>query len=49
MRRYIRWNCLRGVLGASGMKIAVAIIVLFVVLPLFIARCLAVGGGDRDE
>jgi Flp pilus assembly protein protease CpaA len=31
------------------MKIAVAVIVLFVVLPLFIARFMGVGGGDRDE
>lgn len=49
MRRYIRWNSPPEVLGASGMKIAVAVIVLFVVIPLFLARCMAVGGGDRDE
>jgi hypothetical protein len=31
------------------MKTALVVIVLFVVIPLFIARCMAVGGGDRDE
>lgn len=31
------------------MKIAVVLVFVFVVIPLFIARCMAVGGGDRDE
>ena len=49
MPRYFWWNRPLGVSGAGGMKIAVAVVVLFVILPLFIARCMAVGGGDRDE
>lgn len=31
------------------MMIAVAIFVLYLALPVFIARCMSIGGGDRDE
>lgn len=35
--------------GEVDVKTVVLLVVLFVVVPLFIARFMAVGGGDRDE